>query len=58
MVSHLSKKSQKNKTSESTDLEELLSEVREKTSPQAIEALLFKIREMEANLLLEMHITT
>ncbi len=51
-------KLQKNKASESAVLEELLREVAEKTSPQAIETLLVEIREMEANLLLEMTITT
>ncbi len=51
-------KLQKNKASESAVLEELLREVAEKTSPQAIETLLVEIREMEVNLLLEMNITT
>ena len=54
----VSRKSQKNTNSESAFLEQLLSEVMEKTSPQAIEALLVEIRKMEANLLLEMHMTT
>ncbi len=58
MRSHLLQMLRKNKTSESEVLERLLSEVMEKTSPQAIEALLVKIREMEANLLMEMNITT
>ena len=53
-VPAVSKKSKKN----NSDIEELLREVAEMTSQHAVKALLFKIREMEANLLLEMNITT
>ena len=43
---------------EARSLETLLKEVEAMSNPHTVEALLVEIREMEANLLLEMHITT